>query len=358
MSYVRLKGVNRVRAKGRVYYYHRKTGERLPDDPRERETRLLAIEAEARKPQVQQSGTMGELIALYKASPEFLGKADSTRKDYRRYLDLLEQAAGQKLVRELDREAVLDIRDAYADRPRKAHFVVQVLSILCAFALERPKAFGLQANPCMKIKKLAKPDPYKPWPQDLIEAFAARAYDELRWIAACAFFTGQRAGDCRAMTWNHYRQGWLSVVQQKTSTRLEIPAHPAFADMLEREVRRRGVVIFTTRTGKAWTAAHLTHEIARIVRECGHDGYSLHGLRKNATNMLIEAGCSTKEVQAITGHATLAMVEHYGRDASQKRLAGSAMVKLKRAAKKNKAGPSFAKPADRDCKTGSREGRK
>jgi hypothetical protein len=40
-----------------------------------------------------------------------------------------------------------------------------------------------------------------------------------------------------------------------------------------------------------------------------------------------EAGCSTHEIKAITGHTTLAEVERYTRGANQKALAESAMAK-------------------------------
>ena len=38
-----------------------------------------------------------------------------------------------------------------------------------------------------------------------------------------------------------------------------------------------------------------------------------------------EAGCSTKQIQAISGHATLKEVERYTKAAEQKRLAAAAM---------------------------------
>lgn len=44
--------------------------------------------------------------------------------------------------------------------------------------------------------------------------------------------------------------------------------------------------------------------------------------------MLLEAGCTTEQVQAITGHETQKMVAHYGKKVNQKRLAKEAMKKL------------------------------
>jgi hypothetical protein len=44
--------------------------------------------------------------------------------------------------------------------------------------------------------------------------------------------------------------------------------------------------------------------------------------------MLAEAGCTPHQIAAITGHATLAMVQKYSKAAEQKRLATEAMAKL------------------------------
>ena len=50
-------------------------------------------------------------------------------------------------------------------------------------------------------------------------------------------------------------------------------------------------------------------EIRKLMKKTGHEGYSLHGLRKNATIELLEAGCTPDEVKAITGHITTQMIE-------------------------------------------------
>ena len=55
-----------------------------------------------------------------------------------------------------------------------------------------------------------------------------------------------------------------------------------------------------------------------------------HGLRKTAAVNLAEAGCSEREIMAITGHQTAQMVDHYVKAASQKNMAKTAIEKLKR----------------------------
>jgi integrase len=54
----------------------------------------------------------------------------------------------------------------------------------------------------------------------------------------------------------------------------------------------------------------------------------LHGLRKAAARRLAEAGCTEKEIAAVTGHTTLKEIARYTRAADQKRLAAGAVAKL------------------------------
>jgi integrase len=53
-----------------------------------------------------------------------------------------------------------------------------------------------------------------------------------------------------------------------------------------------------------------------------------HGLRKAAARRLAEAGCSEKQIAAVTGHRTLKEVARYTRAADQERLAAQAVDKL------------------------------
>ncbi|RYG87342.1 MAG: site-specific integrase, partial [Alphaproteobacteria bacterium] len=55
---------------------------------------------------------------------------------------------------------------------------------------------------------------------------------------------------------------------------------------------------------------------------------SLHGLRKSAARRLAEAGCSAKQIAAVTGHASLREVERYTLAADQERLARDAFAIL------------------------------
>ncbi len=67
------------------------------------------------------------------------------------------------------------------------------------------------------------------------------------------------------------------------------------------------------------------------MKAAGLEGLTFHGLRYTAAARLAEAGCSLKEIAAVTGHRSLSMIEKYSRDADQKRLAGAAILRLENA---------------------------
>ena len=48
---------------------------------------------------------------------------------------------------------------------------------------------------------------------------------------------------------------------------------------------------------------------------------TFHGLRKNATAALMEAGCTEEEARSITGHKTTQMINKYSIGVRQKRMA-------------------------------------
>lgn len=56
----------------------------------------------------------------------------------------------------------------------------------------------------------------------------------------------------------------------------------------------------------------------------GPDRLVIHGWRYTAARQLAEAGCSDAEIQAVTGHRTLAMVQKYRAQANQKRASKAA----------------------------------
>jgi integrase len=91
--------------------------------------------------------------------------------------------------------------------------------------------------------------------------------------------------------------------------------------------------ILTTEMGRPWRYSYLSQSLARELPAIDPDlrRLNIHGLRKLAATSLAEAGCSTHEIAAITGHATLALVQLYTANVRQEQLADAAMTRLETA---------------------------
>lgn len=87
---VRLSGVKKVRAKGRVYYYHRQTNTRLPDDPKSPAFITKLRDLDARIDIAAGPGTLGGLIKCYRQSPEWTNLAPKTHATYNNVIDYLQ----------------------------------------------------------------------------------------------------------------------------------------------------------------------------------------------------------------------------------------------------------------------------
>ena len=135
----RLKNVKRVRSKGRTYWYHQVTRERLPDDREERIKRVVDLNASL-GPKTRHrplTGSVADIMAQYKRSPEFLTLRERSRWEYSLYLDIICESWGPLPVTGLRRKHILGLRDNFKETPGKANKVIMVLRILLSFAEDR-----------------------------------------------------------------------------------------------------------------------------------------------------------------------------------------------------------------------------
>jgi hypothetical protein len=308
------------------------------------------------------AGSFTALRAAYRASPEWAELADTTRRDYERYLTIVNVAWGPLDVRATEPKHVLALRDEYADVPpadpklytkdaeeyldRKAaaNGLVRSLSAMLSWGVPR----GWRSdNPALHVPKFRGGEGYVAWPWRAIEHYRKHGKPHLWWVAAHALYTGQRQGDVLAMLKGHVRDGEIRVVQEKTGKPLWIPLHRDLRAVQEEmrlhhaaERDRKGERVVSTQLlinsrGGAWSEdgfrASWTSDMSqRIFAPMRKHRLVFHGLRKSAVVCLLESGCTTAEVSAITGQ-TMEMVEHYAEQVNQRKLARSAILKWERA---------------------------
>lgn len=183
-------------------------------------------------------------------------------------------------------------------------------------------------NPVRGVKRLKLGSGYKAWTPEQIAAFREHTDPITRLAFEVALGTGQRPGDLVRMRWSDYDGEAIAVVQGKTGAELWIPPTATLKAFLDdARAGARGLTIIAGEQGQPLTYAALEMRARRVRKRAGIEGVSLHGLRKNATIELAEAGCTNAEIKAVTGHTTDAMVAHYAKGSRQRWLAMAARRK-------------------------------
>lgn len=324
-------------ARGRPYYYYRRGGRRhtLPGDPSRPEflAAYNALHAEYHAA-LQGGGTMlqpesiAAIIRDYRDSPDFKNLSASSKTNYRMYLDRIQEKFGPHAARAFTRRVALKWRDSMAGNPSVANHAMAVLRKLMSFALDRGH---IDFNPVLNPKKM-KVGTYEPWPADELEKFRAQAPAHMLLALTLGLYTGQRRGDVVRLTWTQVKNGGIELVQEKTGARLWIPMHRHLQVAIAKaEENKTAVTVLTNVKGISWDANEFSKRFREACTAARISGkYNFHGLRKNATIALLEAGCTTAQVKAITGHATDEMVNHYGAQVNQKKLGQQAIRKWQR----------------------------
>ena len=324
-----MKHVHEYVAKGKTYRYfrHGKVKIRLHGEPGSPEfqaeyTELLAgleIRRENAAP-----GTVAALIADFKRSPEFQRLAPATRAQYG--IDLGRLAIiGRGRLGDLKRMHILNLRDDLADRPRTADHFVQVARRLLSWAVDRGY---MDANPLLRVSMINVPEAHLVWSDEECRRFEDSAPREaLLTPYMLGLYTGQRRGDVLQMARNRYDGAAIEVVQGKTGAALWIPSHERLKAYLGTLPTDR-LLFCVTATGVAWDPSTFSHEFTKHLDKIGLDHLCFHGLRHTAATALADAGCSDRDIAAITGHKTPSMVRRYTARADQRRRASAAILKL------------------------------
>jgi integrase len=272
-------------------------------------------------------GTVSALVVAYYNSAEFKHElASETRRKRRNIVEQFREQHGDKRLALLQREHIYKIL-AKIDRPHaKKNWLKAVRGLMRFAMLIRMRA----DDPTDGIKlAMAKSDGFQTWNEDDIAAFRRHHAIGTRARLALELLLGtaQRRGDVIRMGRQHIRNGVLSVRQNKTGAELKIPVHPDLKIVLDATPSDH-LTFLTTSVGKPFSSDGFGHWFREMCNEAGLHALTAHGLRKAACRRLAEAGCSEKQIAAISGHASLNEIVRYTRAADQERLAHDAMTKI------------------------------
>jgi len=311
---------------GHARYYFRRSGVRkpLPGMPWSSEF-MAAYSAMLTYPALPVAvahqagvGSVAGAVKGYLASAEFIGLAATTRVARRCILEKFAKEHGHRRIAELERRHVNDLLKAFAGKPGAGRNFVAALRVLVRYAV----VVGLRSDDPttgIKMPKLA-PGGHYTWNEDDIAAFERRhpVGTKARLALALLLYSGQRRADVIGLGWQHVRNGYLHLRQQKTGRSLAIPLHSELEAVLA-ATPADNMTFLVSERGRPFHPDSFTYWFKERCIEAGLPKRAgPHGLRKACCRRLAEAGCSVKVIAAISGHASLREVQRYT-DAAESR---------------------------------------
>lgn len=338
-----MRGVRVYRSRGKLYTYHRATGKRIraPFGSAAFVAEIERLNAASDAEPTAKPGSLGHLIAAYRASPEFSSLAPRTRADYQRIFDYLRPLAADALAN-LTSADIIEIRDAAfeAHKRRFANYVLSVLRLVLQWAIPRDL---MGTNPAAAVPPLRRPrglpQANRAWSEAECEAVLSAATGGVRIAIALGMFCGMREGDALRLPRSAYDGAWLRWRQGKTGSTVEIPTHPTLKTILDEGAAQNNplsvaslTMVFGS-TGRPYGGDGFRTMFFRLIKSLQTSGkvapgLTFHGLRRTVATRLAEAGCNAETIMAVTGHTTEAMVSQYTRGANRKRLASAAITKM------------------------------
>ena len=249
---------------------------------------------------------------------------------------------------ELTKSAIVAYRNSLAATlaSRTVNHHLKVVRMVCK-AAERDEI--LSQNPAQFVHLVRQRTTIDKQPFTLAEIQAILSVADSEWqsLVRFGFYTGQRLSDLATLRWNNIdlTRGEIRFTTSKTGRRMIIPlsdglrAHIASlapSDQPDAVIHPRAFAILeaqgSTATlsrqfGELLSVAGLraspTHHNTGKTRSSRRklNALSFHSLRRTATTLLHEAGIAGAVAQALIGHDSEAIHEHYvnvGRDALQK----------------------------------------
>ena len=308
MVKVDLKGIARASAKGRTYYYAWRGGPRLDGQPGSPEF-LASFQKAHDDHRAPDAARFQSIVVQYKASADYAKLADTTKRNWARWLDRIGDYFGELRIAQFDRaEKIRPIirrwRNQWADKPRSADYGMQVLSRVLSYAVD--PLGKLASNPCEGIKQLYSANRADViWSDNDIAALKRTGSPEVACAVDLAAHTGLRLGDLLRLSWSHVGDDAIEIATSKSGhhrRRAIIPLYDALKGILA-GIPKRSTTILTNQRGQPWkpNGFGTAFNRAKIAAGLNNRDLHFHDLRGSAATKFYVAGLSERVIAEIMG---------------------------------------------------------
>lgn len=274
---------------------------------------------------MQPEWTVADLISNYQKSRHNRLLAPATRRNTQKVYKWLDPLKDRRLdtIAKSEISAILDTMSG-----GNAHIFLSRLRALFGYARSLDQ---MTADPCQGLTTPATGE-YRPWTQAEVNAFLKSDNATVSMAIKLAYYTGQRMSDVLSMKWSDIKDGYITVVQQKTHAVLSIPVHPKLKSALRQHaLKGRSDTIVAMEDGRPYTPERFRDRFRDERKRLGlPEDLVFHGLRKLTAVSLANQGATTQEIMAVGGWASMKQVQHYCKGSDQQKLASRAINRLNR----------------------------
>ncbi len=327
------KGVHRVWAKTKYYYYHRSTKTKIVSDFGNRETaslefllELQQIEADYKQVQYEiknKVGTLGFLIEEYKQSGRFRRLAPRSKEYYLSNLDYLDKINEMALIT-IDATFIRLLRNQ-TFKEKKRSFTNHLLAVMSAMFQYGIEYGYMTNNPRTGVKSVPKDKSQKAviknraWSISEQSIILKTAKRHILLPVAISLYTGLRQGDVLNLHKNSIKDGWLEVETSKTKQIVKWPIHPDLQDILNIPHENNTVFVCVNSRGDKWTSDGFKTSFHRfktdlLEKKLINKGLTFHGIRRTVATTLRQQGLSNEQIATALGHSSPETTNIYSKD--------------------------------------------
>jgi integrase len=184
----------------------------------------------------------------------------------------------------------------------------------------------------------------RPWTDDEIATVLKHAPMSLKSAVLIALCTSLREGDVAKVPWSIYDGTMIDATHGKNGQHLYVRAHPLLKKCLDglpnnpakiedpkaKKLAMTQPIVIGDRSRKPYHGYGFYSRFWKFISKLETDGLvgpglTFHGLRHSVATRLAEAGATTHQIMAITGHRDEATVKLYIAKADKKKWAAQAM---------------------------------
>jgi len=268
-------------------------------------------------------GTVNAAVAGYYTSSAFQEMSAGSKKQYRSILERFRNEHGDKRLHLLEQGHIERLLGKL--KPHARANWLSTLRGLLAFAVV--EGF-IKENPAKEIKlRPAKMKEHRAWTDDEIARYEARhpIGSKARLAFALPLYTALRKSDFLRVGPQHIRDGVLYITQQKTGGALRLPIRSELQEVIVATPCDH-MTFLVSANGGPYSPNGFAEQFRRWCDEAGlPKDCKVHGLRATCAVRLANGGATPHQIQAWTGHRSLAQVQHYTRGTNQFDLARAAI---------------------------------